>query len=52
MTANFGGTEFFNPLSYIYDSCPVYQNYPRNIFVLTDGDVGNNAQILNLVEKN
>lgn len=39
MSANFGGTEIYSPLSYIYESCPINKKYPRNIFVLTDGEV-------------
>ncbi|XP_068172771.1 von Willebrand factor A domain-containing protein 5A-like [Antennarius striatus] len=51
MKANMGGTEILAPLKHIYkQSC--IPNQPRQLFVFTDGEVGNTKELLNLVKKN
>ncbi|XP_069003845.1 von Willebrand factor A domain-containing protein 5A-like isoform X12 [Embiotoca jacksoni] len=51
MGANLGGTEILSPLQHIYSqSCIPSQ--PRQLFVFTDGEVGNTKQVLDLVKKN
>nr|XP_055047543.1 von Willebrand factor A domain-containing protein 5A-like isoform X2 [Misgurnus anguillicaudatus] len=49
MTANMGGTEIFQPLKHIY-SQPCYPEHPRQLFVFTDGEVGNTKEVLDLVK--
>ncbi|XP_078023378.1 von Willebrand factor A domain-containing protein 5A-like [Epinephelus lanceolatus] len=51
MTANLGGTEILRPLKDIY-SQPCIPNQPRQLFVFTDGEVGNTKEVINLVKKN
>jgi len=38
MNADMGGTEIYNPLAYCLKT-PIIENYPKNIFLLTDGNV-------------
>ncbi|XP_061828869.1 von Willebrand factor A domain-containing protein 5A-like isoform X3 [Nerophis lumbriciformis] len=49
--ANLGGTAIFQPLKHIYNQ-PCIPSQPRQVFVFTDGEVGNTKEILNLVKKN
>ncbi|XP_073720725.1 von Willebrand factor A domain-containing protein 5A isoform X10 [Misgurnus anguillicaudatus] len=49
MTANMGGTEILQPLKHIY-SQPCYPEHPRQLFVFTDGEVGNTKVVLDLVK--
>uniref|UniRef100_UPI0037E89F93 von Willebrand factor A domain-containing protein 5A-like n=1 Tax=Semicossyphus pulcher TaxID=241346 RepID=UPI0037E89F93 len=51
MEANLGGTEILEPLKHIY-SQPCIHNQPRQLFVFTDGEVGNTKQVIDLVKKN
>uniref|UniRef100_A0A3Q1KEB8 von Willebrand factor A domain containing 5A n=1 Tax=Anabas testudineus TaxID=64144 RepID=A0A3Q1KEB8_ANATE len=51
MTADLGGTEILEPLKHIY-SQPCIPNQPRQLFVFTDGEVGNTKEILQLVTRN
>ncbi|XP_039986264.1 von Willebrand factor A domain-containing protein 5A-like isoform X2 [Xiphias gladius] len=51
MTADLGGTEILEPLKHIY-SQPCIPNQPRQLFVFTDGEVGNTKEVINLVRKN
>uniref|UniRef100_A0A3Q2V5Z0 VWFA domain-containing protein n=1 Tax=Haplochromis burtoni TaxID=8153 RepID=A0A3Q2V5Z0_HAPBU len=51
MEADLGGTEILEPLKHIY-SQPCIQNQPRQLFVFTDGEVGNTKQVIDLVKKN
>ncbi|XP_056596332.1 von Willebrand factor A domain-containing protein 5A-like isoform X2 [Triplophysa dalaica] len=48
MRANMGGTEILQPLKHIY-SQPCYPEHPRQLFVFTDGEVGNTKEVLDLV---
>ena len=40
MQADLGGTEIYNPLEIILIEKPI-QGYPRQVFLLTDGQVSN-----------
>ncbi|CAN9511061.1 unnamed protein product [Ophioblennius macclurei] len=51
MEANLGGTEILRPLKHIYDQ-PCIPSQPRQLFVFTDGEVGNTKEIIDLVKKN
>ncbi|XP_030600287.1 von Willebrand factor A domain-containing protein 5A-like [Archocentrus centrarchus] len=51
MEANLGGTEILQPLKHIY-SQPCIPNQPRQLFVFTDGEVGNTKEVIDLVNKN
>ncbi|XP_054466977.1 von Willebrand factor A domain-containing protein 5A-like isoform X1 [Anoplopoma fimbria] len=51
MQANLGGTEILQPLKHIY-SQPCIPNQPRQLFVFTDGEVGNTKEVINLVKQN
>jgi len=50
--ANLGGTELLPPLQAIYASQVPQPNTLRNVFVLTDGQVGNTSTVVNIVAKN
>ncbi|XP_028274826.1 von Willebrand factor A domain-containing protein 5A-like isoform X2 [Parambassis ranga] len=50
MDANLGGTEILMPLRHIY-SQPCIPNQPRQLFVFTDGEVGNTKEVVDLVKK-
>ncbi|KAL1247150.1 hypothetical protein QQF64_022526 [Cirrhinus molitorella] len=49
MQADMGGTEILQPLKHIY-SQPCYPNHPRQLFIFTDGEVGNTKEVLDLVK--
>uniref|UniRef100_A0A3P8UCR4 von Willebrand factor A domain containing 5A n=1 Tax=Amphiprion percula TaxID=161767 RepID=A0A3P8UCR4_AMPPE len=51
MEANLGGTEILKPLKHIYSQHCI-PNQPRQLFVFTDGAVGNTKEVLDLVKKN
>uniref|UniRef100_A0A671VZT6 von Willebrand factor A domain containing 5A n=1 Tax=Sparus aurata TaxID=8175 RepID=A0A671VZT6_SPAAU len=51
MGADLGGTEILKPLQHIY-SQPCITNQPRQVFVFTDGEVGNTKEIISLVKNN
>ncbi|XP_029301684.1 von Willebrand factor A domain-containing protein 5A-like [Cottoperca gobio] len=51
MDADLGGTEILNPLKDIYSQSCI-PNQPRQLFVFTDGEVGNTKEVINLVKKN
>jgi len=51
MAANYGGTEIYAPMKEILSSKPEV-GFVRQIFVLTDGAVGNDQQIISLVKRN
>ena len=53
LEGNMGGTNIYDPLEYIYSN----KNYekvllPRNIFLLTDGEIDNKKKTLALIENN
>ena len=48
--ADLGGTELFDPLRELFNSRHV-KNYPRNVFVLTDGAISNTNKVLELIAK-
>ncbi|XP_076863100.1 von Willebrand factor A domain-containing protein 5A-like [Brachyhypopomus gauderio] len=51
MQADMGGTEILQPLKHIY-SQPCIPNHPRQVFIFTDGEVGNTKEVLQLVGSN
>uniref|UniRef100_A0A3Q2UX85 VIT domain-containing protein n=1 Tax=Haplochromis burtoni TaxID=8153 RepID=A0A3Q2UX85_HAPBU len=51
MKANLGGTKILKPLKYIYSQACI-PNQPRQLFVFTDGQVGNTKEVIDLVKKN
>ncbi|XP_061916056.1 von Willebrand factor A domain-containing protein 5A-like isoform X2 [Entelurus aequoreus] len=51
MQANLGGTEILQPLKHIYNQ-PCIPSQPRQLFVFTDGEVGNTKEVTSLVKKN
>ncbi|XP_041850363.1 von Willebrand factor A domain-containing protein 5A-like isoform X9 [Melanotaenia boesemani] len=51
MQANLGGTEILEPLKHIYKQ-PCIPKQPRQLFVFTDGEVGNTKEVIDLVKKN
>ena len=54
LDANKRGTNIYLPLKAIYDSKKDYDNIklPKNIFLLTDGEVENKKDTLNIIAKN
>ena len=52
--ADLGGTDIYAPLKDIYDSCEVYDKIilPKNIFLLTDGEIDDKKETLSIIEKN
>ena len=52
--ADLGGTDIYEPLKDIYDSCKVYDKIllPKNIFLLTDGEIDDKKDTLSIIEKN
>ena len=53
LNADLGGTDIYNPLKDIFDSNDYDNiNLPRNIFLLTDGEVLDKNDVLNLIDKN
>ena len=51
MQANLGGTELLSPLLHIF-SQPLIPDLPRQVFVLTDGAVGNTDEVISTVKNN
>ncbi|CDW90556.1 von willebrand factor type a domain containing protein [Stylonychia lemnae] len=49
-TANMGGTEIYQPLKDIFSQLPD-ENLPRHIYLLTDGEVSNTQQIVDLIKE-
>ena len=54
LQADKGGTNIFDPLKDIYKSKSDYDkiNLPKNIFLLTDGEINNKKDTLNIIEEN
>ena len=50
ITANLGGTDILPPFNHIYQQ-KLIPGTPRNIFVLTDGGVGNTQDVKSTVQK-
>lgn len=50
MGANMGGTEIYHPLSTLLAE-KVQEGYPRHVFLLTDGGVGNTQGVIHMVKK-
>ena len=50
-TADMGGTEIYECLKRTFDQ-PLKTGYPRFVFLLTDGDVSNTTQVLQLIQSN
>jgi len=50
MTANMGGTEMLQPLQHIFKQAP-NEKYPKNIFILTDGAIGNTHQVVSKIRE-
>ncbi|XP_066458804.1 von Willebrand factor A domain-containing protein 5A-like isoform X2 [Eleutherodactylus coqui] len=51
MEADLGGTEILQPLKKIYDTAGM-PDHPRQVFLFTDGEVGNTKEVVNEVQKN
>ncbi|XP_029923272.1 von Willebrand factor A domain-containing protein 5A-like isoform X4 [Myripristis murdjan] len=51
MKADMGGTEILQPLKQIF-SQPCIPSQPRQLFIFTDGEVGDTKEVINLVKKN
>ena len=49
--ADMGGTEIYRPLESIYNS-KYDPKYPINIFLITDGSVGNANSVIDLIHQN
>jgi von Willebrand factor A domain-containing protein 5 len=49
--SDLGGTELMGPLRAVFNSPPI-RDYPRQVFVITDGQVSNTNQVIQEVEKN
>jgi hypothetical protein len=54
LKGDMGGTDIYSPLKYIYSSSKTYEKVllPRNIFLLTDGEIDDKKETLALIEKN
>ncbi|CAF1596907.1 unnamed protein product, partial [Didymodactylos carnosus] len=50
MRADLGGTELLAPLKWIFEQKP-FENYSRQIFVLTDGEISNVDQVMDLCKQ-
>ncbi|CAG8690386.1 43934_t:CDS:2 [Gigaspora margarita] len=48
MTANYGGTEIYNPIKWAFDNSR--NDMPTSVFLLTDGQVNNVDQIVELIK--
>ncbi len=53
LKADLGGTDIYQPLKNIYENSDMYNKIklPKNIFLLTDGQIQNKKQTLELIEK-
>ena len=54
LEADLGGTDIYSPLKNIYDSFKIYDKIylPRNIFLLTDGEIDDKKETLDIIENN
>jgi hypothetical protein len=53
LNADLGGTNIYNPLKDIYENSDIYNKIklPKNIFLLTDGEINDKKETLELIEK-
>ncbi|XP_077334603.1 von Willebrand factor A domain-containing protein 5A-like [Lithobates pipiens] len=51
MSADLGGTEILEPLKKIYKTAG-RPKHPRQVFIFTDGEVGNTQQVISEVQRN
>jgi hypothetical protein len=51
MDADLGGTEIYKPLKNILESS-VIEGYPKQIFLLTDGEISDTENVISLVQSN
>jgi len=51
LRADLGGTEMYQPLADVLNS-PAILGYSRQVFVLTDGEISNTEQVIQLVQQN
>lgn len=51
INADMGGTEILRPMEYVYGQ-PRIDEYRRQIFLITDGEVGNTDEVVGLVGRN
>ena len=53
LKADLGGTDIYQPLKNIYENNNIYNEIklPKNIFLLTDGEIENKKETLELIEK-
>ena len=53
LNADLGGTNIYNPLKDIYENSDIYNKIklPKNIFLLTDGEIKDKKETLELIEK-
>jgi len=53
LDANLGGTDIYTPLKYVFDSYKIHDTIklPRNIFLLTDGEICDKSNTLDLIDK-
>ena len=50
MSANYGGTEIYQPLKSIFDRPACVADHLRRVFLLTDGAVSNSSMVISLVK--
>ena len=48
--ADLGGTELLDPVNYVLSSTQSFE-YPRNVFILTDGGISNTESLLTKIEE-
>ncbi|KAK3602215.1 hypothetical protein CHS0354_039961 [Potamilus streckersoni] len=51
ISADLGGTEILSPLQYVYKQ-KLIDNFPRQLFLLTDGEVSNVSEVVKLAKAN
>ena len=53
LEANLGGTDIYSPLKDIYENEKIYNDIklPKNIFLLTDGEIDDKKSTLEIIEK-
>ncbi|KAJ5070681.1 von willebrand factor a domain-containing protein 5a [Anaeramoeba ignava] len=51
ISANFGGTQLYSPLRFLLELEKI-PRVPRQLFILTDGEIHDTQEVLNLVKRN